>query len=174
MKKTILSIAMLAGILVGFTSCEDDYEAPKAKTLPMAGEWWVEIFDEEGELLGSYADIAHALTTYNTSANTETDMWLDDTEGILPVKSRVKVNLGDLSFVPAEPVENLYDESFNIQILEGKIIPGAATTPNGGYKVDSMYLKLSLVGNDPDDPFVETYILSGYKNSGWPEDRWDL
>jgi hypothetical protein len=174
MKKKLYLMPIFMMFFIGLISCEDDYEAPKAKTLPMAGEWWIEIFDEEGNNLATYSDLAHALTTYNTSANNDTEIWLDDSEEIFPLKSKVKVNLGDLSFVPNSPVTNLYDENTNFQVVSGKIIKGAATTPNGGYKVDSIFMKVAFVSTDTIDPFEDVYLISGYKNSGWPEDRWDL
>jgi hypothetical protein len=131
------------------------------KLQAMAGEWFVEVQDGDGnDIGGGY----YLITTSNTAANNETDLLLDDHE-TWPAKVVAKVDLPSLTFKSAENLTNLYDSEIGVSIIEGKILKNAATT-TGGNKTDSIYVKFEF-GDDPGSH----YIYAGYRRTGFLEDE---
>ncbi len=132
MKKIFYLAALL--LTASFVGCEkEDIEGTATES--MAGEWYVQIdaVDENGDpitetLDGSpnsgedYFGLGRTiLLTYNTSANTPDEMWIDDrnewnmaevgsayyeeygfTYPTYAVKTKVKINLNDLTFSSTE------------------------------------------------------------------------
>jgi len=153
-----LSLVLLLGVL----SCDlaKEPEIGGTKVQAMAGEWWINILIDGQDLGFGY----FLITTSSTAANTDSDMWMDDHE-LWPAKVKTKVNIKDMTFTPAQNLDNLYDESIGVSIIEGKILKGAATTP-GGNKTDSIYLKFEF----SDDPGTQ-YEYAGYRRTGFQEDE---
>ena len=162
-----LSIIIGAIAVFALTACKDDQEIPKAKTVSMSGEWWLDASDADSNFVVSAHDIGHSFLTYNTSDDTDNEIWFDDDGGFWPMKAKMKVDLSNTSFVPGDTVRNIYNEDADFILYEGRIIKGAATAPSGT-KTDSMYMVLGF----EDYPEVK-WTLSGYKDTGWPEDRQD-
>lgn len=161
MNKLRYSILLL--LAVALVSCDmgDVPEVGGTKLKAMAGEWFVEIQDADGnDIGGGY----YLITTSNTAANNDTDLLLDDHE-TWPAKVVTKVDLSSLSFKSASNLTNLYDSEISVSVVEGKILKNAATT-TGGNKTDSIYVKFEF----GDDPGVN-YIYSGYRRTGFLEDE---
>ena len=159
MKKIIAIFLVTIGIL----SCDlgNEPEIQGTKIQEMCGEWYIEVFDENGALAAAGY---HLITTSNTASNTETDMMLDDHE-LWPCKVKCQVNYAGRSIIAASALSNEYNESIGVSIKEGKIIKDVATT-TGGNKSDSIYIKLEF----EDDPGHD-YIYAGYKRTGFLEDE---
>lgn len=100
MKKYISMMAMALTLSLGFTACdaETDEEPGGTNVQNMAGNWTVSVsqVDENGNLVyGPYdlfgiADVT--LYTYNTAANTVTEMWIDDRGNFWDFKFRVPID----------------------------------------------------------------------------------
>lgn len=157
MKRILYSLL----ILTGLSSCDLANEPEVGGTLlqKMSGEWYVKVYDTATPS-GSY----HLVTTSNTAANTSTDLLFDDHQ-YWPCKVVAKVDANTMQFNSISSLNNLESSTIKVKVIEGKILPKAATS-TGGNKTDSIYVKFEF----SDDPGVN-YIYAGYKRTGFLEDE---
>lgn len=103
------------------------------------------------------------IMTSNTAANTDSEMWFIDKD-FWGTQVRCDVKYNERTFTCAD--QEAY-EGCIVDIIGGKVLEGAATTPRG-MAADSIvaYIKYS----DNTDGF--TYMkMSGYRYTGFSEDR---
>src|SRR5690606_36226887 len=135
----------------------------------MAGDWFVTVSrsvdgDEESHE-------AH-FSTYNTAANSASEMWLDDLESFWQAKGKIGVDLASMTFSTDAPVQNeYYDMTF--EVANGKILKGAARGPGSNTPTDSIYFELTFSDDtDADGNLIETpWVVSGYKRTGFLDDE---
>lgn len=188
--KKILFFAVLLACTV-FTACEKE-EIGGTATESMAGQWYVTVdaVDESGNPIEGgedYFGIGKVLFfTYNTSANSENEMWIDDhgefdlasaySYGAYPsysIKSKVTVNQDALTFYASNAENNADENSYGSELynvdVEGKILKGAGTQNNGS-KADSIVIFVSYKNDPwyPDDGYAK-YKISGIRYSGLVE-----
>lgn len=104
------------------------------------------------------------LLTYNTAANTPDVMWFDIDDQYMGAKVKCNVNYPERTFT-CQNQETSKERIINI--IGGKVMEGAATTPRG-MKADSIvaYVYYS------DDSNGFTYMkMSGYRYTGFNEDK---
>lgn len=221
MKKNIIYLAL---VLFSFTinSCKEDLEIWDSNTLGYSGTYYWELFSEDMADIYVEYDNAVQLLIYNTSDNVENEVWIEDTDGIFPLKSKFSLQGNPESFmsksmdfadlsnnlpsieVPDDKPTALNQEVtedrdyIRAAILDGKILPKAATTISG-HPVDSIYIKIKLLSGtvkfksyavpvalraDPeveefaweyndatyDATLDETYVISGHRKTGFAED----
>jgi hypothetical protein len=197
MKKIILLFSVVACIVL--TSCKQEYENWYSATSEYdgrfvyglymldAGENEIEYFDLES-LQGAGAE----LRLYNTASNIERELWIEDTYGLFPFKTKCKLTGSPDSFT-SDDGENIshdatpdnptpptalnqtisgYDYAARMQILQGKILPKAGTSI-GGNVVDSIYIKFVLHSD------IATFEskqkpASTWANAAVPEFEWVL
>ncbi|MCC8197587.1 MAG: hypothetical protein LIP06_03180 [Tannerellaceae bacterium] len=161
MKKIILLSIMIAGAFL--TSCEKDKIGGTA-TESMAGEWYVTVdaMNADGSTWGEDPfGIGHFLiATYNTAANVESEIWVDDCEQFWDFKVKANADPGTLTFSVTDAENEYYD--CQVSVLDGKILLGAATTPSG-MSADSIVFKVSF----SDDTNTTNYGFDHYKISGY-------
>ncbi|MDR3188200.1 MAG: hypothetical protein LBT94_03325 [Prevotellaceae bacterium] len=159
------------------TSCEKE-EAGGTATEAMAGEWYVTAVavDESGEVVYEDEDlfgIGHFhLDTYNTSANTSTEMWIDDNTNFWEFKVKIKVDLASKTFGATDAQNAHYDnpEDCLVTITNGKILYGAATTPSK-MPADSIVFNVTFSDDDyPAQYGYASYRISGYRYTGFEND----
>ena len=221
MKKIFYLISILT-ITIAFSSCKEELEIWDSETLEYSGRFVVDLYtDDMTELI----DDGYEFRIYNTSANVANEVWIDDIDGMFPLKSKFMFTGNSGAFKSSsEEFTKLTDnilstyklptpaptalsqtksvvgkEYVKAVVLEGKILPLAATTV-GGNKSDSIYMKVKLYSGtanytsievplalrkDPekaefkwkfesstvDAALDETYAISGHRYSGMPEDR---
>jgi hypothetical protein len=152
---------MVAGVF--FTSCEKDKIGGTA-TESLAGEWYVtadavnadgSVWEEDLFGLGHFL-----LATYNTASNSATELWVDDSEHFWAFKSKVTADINTQTF----SIDNADNEYYDckVTILNGKILPGVATTPSG-MPADSIVFEISF----DDDTYPEQYGYARYRISGY-------
>lgn len=103
------------------------------------------------------------IMTSNTAANIPTEMWLID-NSFWGTQVRCSVNYGERTF---ESRNQTPYEGCTMDVIGGKVLEGAATTPRG-VPADSIiaYVKYS------DDQYGFTYMkMSGYRYTGYSEDK---
>lgn len=170
MKKAIYLLMMCAGVLL--VSCEKD-EIGSTATEALAGEWYVTVdgADASGAVL--YEDVfglGHKMiNTYNTAANSPTEMYMDDLGNIWEYKVRMKSDINALTFGTEGAVANEYYDC-KVTIEGGKVLPGAATTPHGTPADSIVYY---VIFSD-DDYVPGTYAklkVSGYRYTGLAVDE---
>lgn len=188
MKKYIL-MSFIA-LATAFTSCDvETNEEPGGTAVEkMAGTWTVtfeQSVDEYNHLFGNAADPGLdskspaeldqiewadiygqgkvSIMTSNTAANITTEMWLID-KNFWETQVRCSVNYGERTF---ESRNQTPYEGCTMDVIGGKVLEGAATTPRG-VAADSIiaYVKYS------DDQYGFTYMkMSGYRYTGHAEDK---
>lgn len=170
MKKVIYIFMLAAGVLL--TSCEKD-EIGGTATQALAGEWYVTVdgVDAEGTVL--YEDVfglgRTLLTTYNTAANVPTEMFIDDLHHTWDYKVRIKSDVNALTFSTDGAVANEYYDC-NATIEDGKMLPGAATSPHGT-PVDSIVFYVSFSDDDNIPAAYAKLKVSGYRYTGLASDE---
>jgi hypothetical protein len=152
--KTLYTIGALLLIVLTLNSCLKDPQPGGTAVQKMSGEWWVQL-DGAGDYV--------KFSTYNTSANTNTEMWLDDLENFGPMKGKVNVDLTNLTFTASNAKNEYSDITFSVEA--GKIIPNGSIAPGSKAVTDS----ITFVAEFSDDPGTK-YNLSGYKRTRFSED----
>jgi hypothetical protein len=173
MKKILLYTAILISGLFFITSCEKE-EIGGTSTVAMAGEWYVTgiAVDADGNVVYGDDDLfglGHFhLDTYNTADNNSTEMWIDDNENFWEFKAKISVDLNTMTFQAAEAQNEYYD--MQVTVSEGKIIPGAATTPSG-MPADSIVFLVNFSDDTyPEDFGFASYRIAGYRYTGFSLD----
>jgi hypothetical protein len=159
----VLSIAFL-------NSCKkSEYNPTTNATINMNGEWWAELYEsDDTTVIFAYEDFAHSFTTSNSSKNVNSELILDMSKlDNITSKSIVPINYSALTFNSNTTLLNLPDSTNTILLNEGKILKNAAHSPSN-HVTDSIRIVFEFI----DDPGVK-YVLKGYKDTGWPEDRRD-
>lgn len=147
-------------------SCDkEDTDPGRTSVEEMAGDWWVTY---EREVNGTWVDYYgvgyQRFTTYNTAANKNTEMWINDGANFWDFKGVVSVDYTNKTFTSNGMMDNVsYDSQFEIK--DGKVLKGAATTPSG-QPADSIVF---FVQFDDDSPNV-IWKVSGFRRSGFPAD----
>lgn len=204
------------------SSCNEDIEIWDSNTLDYSGTYFWELYNEDmtSNLVAYDHDVQ--LLIYNTAENISNEVWMEDTDGIFPFKSKFSLEgtssafesksttFADLdnnvlaitnpSTKPTALGQEVIEDRDYIRntILEGKILPDAATTVSGN-PVDSLYIKIKLYSGtvkftskavpvelraDPeveefaweynsvtyDNSKDETYVISGHRKTGFAAD----
>jgi hypothetical protein len=154
-------ILRIFAVMILFSiSCTKKLENPGATaTVAMSNEWWVTLYLDGTDLIGTHVLFA----TYNTSQNIADTLWLDDLNNGYQFKCKVLANPKSMTF-SADSSQNQYHD-IRVHIANGKIIPNGGLGKSTGSIVDSIYMEASF-GDDPGD----TYIISGVARSRWAQD----
>lgn len=163
-KLNIISIILSLFLAVSLTACDEggDPDPGQTSTVDMAGDWFVEFLVDGEDIYG----IGHArITTYNTAADDGTEMWIDDNQNTWWFKVKTPIDVNSLTFAGAGLASNVDGYEVTVDILNGVIVKGGATT-SGGNISDSIYFE-AVFSDDP----TTTYQLVGYKRTGFLEDE---
>lgn len=167
-------ISMFMFALLGcfsLVSCdtETDESAGGTEVEQMAGQWDVQVdaIDENGAVLYTdpYGLGTITLNTFNTAANTNTEMWIQES-GFWGVKMKVSVDYAAKTFTaPANTSYNPADsKAGNVELLEGKVLLGQGKNLHG-LPCDSICYKVKF----DDDDYGFTYRVSGIRHTGFYE-----
>lgn len=175
MKKFIYSIMFLAGAAM-MSSCGHELLGPKDEvggtaTQLMAGEWMVHVdgVDANGNVVmeDPFGYGSFELLTYNTSANVENKMFVDDEGNFWEMKGEVDCNLENLTF-SATGVKELYND-ITFDVLNGKILPGAAHSELFGHVADSICFDVKFSNDDYIGELWDAIRFSGYRRTGFDQ-----
>ncbi|MBF6596656.1 MAG: hypothetical protein ITF98_00305 [Fermentimonas sp.] len=222
MKKIVFLFSVIS-LLFTFSSCQEGLDNWNSETYEYSGRFVFKLMSEDMSV--TYVDYPDSeIQLYNTAENVVNNVWIDDHGGVFPLKSKFEFsgdasafksvtedfeqlpeNLLSTEDVPSEAptaVGQTFTEEeqwyIKATILEGKILPDAATSI-GGNMADSLYLKIRLYSGaatftsyeisealraDPNVPefewrftsavpnpeMEETYVIGGYRYTGMPED----
>lgn len=152
--------------LVTLTACETygDYETEYSVIYPLSGEWIVNVYDANGQVVKEKV----TCNTYNTSENVANKMWIKmgaaaNKYGILG-KVNCDVEKKDFS---GDNVPNLADSkdgatsTTTFTVPEGKIVLDGFETPTG-HKVDA--IEFTLTNSKYPG---ETLTVKGFRKTGW-------
>ncbi len=145
-------------------SCEKE-EIGGTATQALAGEWYVtaDAINTDGSIWGEdpFGIGKFHVNTYNTAANVPNEIWVDDLGNFWEFKVKASSNVNNYTFSTPDSVANAYYDC-KVLIEDGKILPGAATTPHGT-AADSIVFYVSF----SDDDLPATYGFAKYKISGY-------
>ncbi|WP_149304871.1 lipid-binding protein [Pareuzebyella sediminis] len=160
--KKVIRIFLLLGTIHLFISCDEGGDPDPGATMvvAMSGDWFVQTFVGE-TLVADYARIS----TYNTSANDGTEIWIDDHGNIWDFKVKSPINLSDLTFSGDDLNSDVDGYVVSVDISNGTIVEDGATT-TGGNTAD----RIAFDAEFSDDPGT-VYTMIGYKRNGLLEDE---
>ena len=155
------SISVLTIVATCFVACvkERDNDAGGTVTENLAGEWWVQIKQNNVAVVPNWFKIL----TYNTADNVATKMWLDDFEHIWPFKFKIDVDPVAKTFTAANATSTY--TNITVKLANGKILEDITKGPVSKAVTDSIYFEAEF----SDDP-GEVYQFTGYKRTRWPDD----
>jgi hypothetical protein len=145
----------ITGILL--TACKKDDEVGGTAVQKLSGEWWIQLKVNNTPVIPNYFKVS----TYNTSQNVGTEMWLDFPDW--PFKGKVSVDANALTFQATKSQSDLSAVSARIQ--NGKILQNGSKGPSSKAVTDSIYFE----GEFTDDPGT-TYQITGYRRTRYSED----
>ena len=181
--KKIFTIALaLFAFALAFTSCKKDPIGATA-VVDASGDWFVKriVVYANGEKEDLFGDdllewFGHThLLTYNTSENKPDVIFVDDLgewyskgdDMFLDFKVRAKLDPATLTFSATDLNNNEYED--NTVTIEGKILPGKATTPSG-MPADSIWMSVKI----SDDTYADVLNeYSEYYEWGIVFEQWD-
>lgn len=158
MKKISYIICILCSVLCVLSSCEKEKVGGTA-TESMAGQWYVTVqgIDENGSVLYEDEDLygfgSFVILTYNDAANDGGKLFIQDTpnaDGLLFWDFKVKVDCNQESETFSLMGAVDYQNGLIVDVTNGKILKGAATTPSG-MPADSITFDILF----EDDPYAE-------------------
>lgn len=160
-KSAFKSTFLIALSVMLFVACkkEKDTSAGGTATQDLAGEFWIQIKQNNTPLVPDYFKII----TYNTAENIPTSMWIDDQEHLWPFKVKIVVDPAARTFSAAN-AQSSYG-NITVKINNGKILQKVTKGPVTQTVTDSIYFEAEF----SDDP-GEVYQLAGYRRTRWPED----
>lgn len=156
MKKIICLLVLTTTVFLG--SCKKDFNPGGTQVQSLAGEWWVQVDTGSG-----YGTDYYLISTYNTAANSASEMWIDDGGNYYQFKGKVSTDVTNLTFSGKNIQNTMYDITFNI--ANGKVTKGGAIAPGSGDKTDAIYFEAQF----SDDPGT-TYKFKGYARTRFPQD----
>lgn len=169
MKKAIYLLMLCAGFVLA--SCQKE-EIQGTATEALAGEWvvYIDAVDEAGQVIyeDPYGVGASRVFTYNTSANTPDVMFLDDQGWFWEYKCKVNCNTSSLTF-SANGANDLYND-ISVDVSEGKITVGGATTPSG-MPVDAIEFYVTFSDDDYVGALYDKLYVHGYRYTGFAADE---
>lgn len=155
---------MLTMLILLSSACQEDPEIGGTATEALAGEWFIRLLDSDNnDLSGGYTSIV----TYNSAANSTDEIIFSDQGNIFEKAVRLKVpcNIEQLSFGSSAVIKNIWEDESEFILNNGKIFLKSTQTPSGSI-ADSIRFELTDVADGN-----TTYILCGYRRTGWKEDQ---
>ena len=162
MKRNIfINTVVILIVTVFASSCKKDVPAGGTSVQNMAGDWYVKVNNT-----GNYSQ----MLTFNTSANSSTEMWLQTSAALksgtttIGVKGKVAVELGGQTFSGTN-VANIASTKTAIptfSIANGKVVTNGTVGPESQAPADMISFDLIVNG--------VTYKIEGYHKTGYLED----
>ena len=160
--KKVLYLATLLLCAVLTTSCEKE-EVGGTATESLAGEWYVTAtIVDTGQVIEDPSGIGRFnILTYNTSANTGDEIWVDDMDNFWSFKVKASADVNALTFSASNVQNQSYD--CTVTITNAKVIKKGGVQNNGS---PADYITMDVEFSD--DPGT-IYRLEGVRYSGLEE-----
>lgn len=162
--KKYLYIMITALAFISLSCDKDDTDPGRTSVEEMAGDWWV-TYEYEDNGVWHDSGVGHQrFTTYNTAANSDSEMWINDGAHFWDFSGIVAVDYTKKTFTSNGMIDNASYES-QFEITDGKVLKDGAITPSG-QPADSIvfYVKFD------DDTDNILWKVSGFRRSGFPAD----
>jgi hypothetical protein len=161
--KSINKLLFLFAVVLLVSGCTKKPDIENTSTYKMSNEFFVQTFEAGGTtpVLGF-----EKIITYNTSDPNSGQVWMDDLGHIWPMKGKLDVDYGSLTFKAKTGIPNGRLTGKTMDVIEGKVIPNGGHSKTG-VVVDSIFLKMSF----SDDP-GNVYEFRGHGRTGFFEDEY--
>lgn len=187
MNKISAFIGLIFASSLLLSSCQQDVEIWDSETYGYDGRYVIKLMNEDMSTV-TYEYDGSELQLYNTAANQPNELWMEDMQHLIPLKSKFTFTGSPNGFKSSETdfnkltnntlaitapsaqeaatptAENQTAEvprdDLRATVLDGKIMPKAAKT-KGGNLTDSLYLKVKLYGG-----------MATFKSKAKPKDQW--
>ena len=153
-------------LCMAITSCQKE-DIGGTATESLAGQWYVQanMVNADGSVIEDpYGLGRFQILTYNTSANTPNEIWIDDIKNFWNFKVKANGDINTLTFGAAS-AENQRGDEITINITNGKIIKNGGMQNNGS---PADYITMDVEFSD--DPGT-IYRLEGVRYSGLEENN---
>ena len=144
---------LLAGLLIiGFSCTKLEYDQELSSTYPISGDWTITVTQGEDNY-GTYF-----MKIYNT-ANSKDSVWIDDAGLFWQTKSKVKVDVKNLTFSGEKTANEYYNSE--ISYFNGKVIGK-----------DSIYFEVKFSDDGAGSAWGGdelTWIYSGHRKQSYEE-----
>jgi hypothetical protein len=149
MKKmlSLKNILIVSFVFLGISCQKLEFTQKFSSTYPISGDWTITVND------GTNLNGPYFMKIYNTSFGKDS-VWIDDNKTYWQTKSRVKVNMTNLTF-SGDATQNAYYNS-QVTYKNGKVIGK-----------DSIYFEVSF--SDDSAPYANTYIYAGHRKLSYEE-----
>jgi len=150
-------LLFLFSVAFGTVSCQDDFDPGQTAVAQMSGKWYVREYVKSGN---SYSPASSSnyfkIRTFNTSKNSEKEMYIDDIDGGVFDLHILFVNYGDLFF---KSVDGEAGDVFE----KGYVYPQMGRSKTG-VVTDSIYFELTSGST--------TKIYGGHMYTGFLDDMY--
>ena len=155
-------IVLMVWASVYGTSCKKNQEPGGTAMQKMSGDWYVNIGNDE--------ETFFALSTFNTSDNSSTQIWIQagglSDEGVsIGIKGKINADLASQTFSGSN-IPNIgtsAGDNPTFSISNGRIVTNGTEGPGSGTPTDAISFDLNIDGH--------TYKISGYHQTGFLEDQ---
>jgi len=175
MMKKLSAIGLIAGLCL-FGACKKSQDYGGAKVQQMANGWWVLAYSSKtGPIVipppASWDTASNHIffTTYNTSADSANELWVDDLQNIggnYDVKAVLNVNLSGYT-MNSSGAANLYGSANSVTWANGKIFPKGGVSRTG-VVCDSIFVQFLMAANPGDTITFKGVSRTGFDGDDWP------
>jgi hypothetical protein len=162
MKKYIYILGLF---VIGMSSCKKDEVIGGTAVQDMSGDWWVkfEIVNASTGVVDQPFGNYYPLSTYNTSDNSPSLMWIDDHNSYYGLKAKVNVDYTNKTFTATDADELYY--GVTVVVKDGKVIKNGAIGAVSKAVTDS--IAFDVIYSDSKD---QIYKYRGYHRTKFPGD----
>jgi hypothetical protein len=165
MRKYITYI-LLSGLALIQVACQEDPAPGGTNTEKAAGEWWVQVYADDGSGNLEFVQEGYfKALTFNTAANNDS-IWVTDDGGFWDFQVKAHFSKSDNTFEVAEGTNISYESE--VTITDGKVLIGKGHSTSG-VKTDSIYFVSSYSDDSP--AYGAEYIIAGHRRTGFLEDE---
>ncbi len=173
MKKVLYVLTLASALLL--SSCAKE-EPGGTAVEQMAGQWYVEVVgcDADGSVLYEDEDLfglgRFILLTYNTNANSSSEMYIDDQANFWEFKVRVDINQNDMTFSNAKGTKSeVVDYEIETVISNGSIVKNGTKTSSGRV-ADAIEFDIAFEDDDYAGVYYDHLHIRGWRYTGFTED----
>jgi hypothetical protein len=175
MVKLLSAIGILAGVCL-VASCKKTQDYGGTAVQKVSNGWWAVAYSSQNGPITPASESATGtnhifFVTYNASADSANELWVDDLQyigGVYDVKEVLGVNLANYTLSSGSSA-NLYLPNSPVQWASGKIFPKGGLSRTG-VVTDSIFVQFLLAGNPGDTLTIEGVARTGFDGDDWPAD----
>ena len=153
-------------VLVGISSCAKE-EIGGTAVQDMCGEWYVTVdgVDASGNVVmeDPFGMGYFPIYTYNTNANRDDEMYIDDQGYFWEFRVIANVNYAAKTFSATSALDDYND--ITVDVMNGKIVKDGATS-QAGYTADGISFMVKFSDDTYAGEYYDYLLIHGYRRTG--------